>query len=71
LKLAARPLAGEPQNQAGSFSPPAAAKFVRTIFKIVHICAKTFGNIRKKYLLIIISLGKKLKVKPKNNIIKI
>jgi len=28
------------QNQAGSFSPPVAAKFVRTIFNIEHISAK-------------------------------
>jgi len=31
---------GEPQNQAGSFSPPKAAKFVRTIFNIEHILEK-------------------------------
>jgi len=33
-------LRGEPQNQAGSFSPPSAAKFVRTIFNIAHISVK-------------------------------
>jgi len=40
IKNAASPLAGEPQNQAGSFSPPKAAKFVRTIFNIEHISVK-------------------------------
>jgi len=39
LKNAASP-AGEPQNQAGSFSPPKAAKCVRTIFNIEHISVK-------------------------------
>jgi hypothetical protein len=39
IKNAASP-AGEPQNQAGSFSPPQAAKFVRTIFNIEHISVK-------------------------------
>jgi len=40
IKNAASPLAGESQNQAGSFSPPKAAKFVRTIFNIEHISVK-------------------------------
>jgi ATP-dependent DNA helicase RecG len=41
LKNAASPLAGEPQSQAGSFSPPSAAKFVRTIFNIEHMNLST------------------------------
>jgi len=31
------------QNQAGSFSPPSAAKFVRTIFNIEHIVFCLWG----------------------------